>query len=159
MRSLSLLLFLLVGTAATHDIAVGLVDITLSGEEVSIRMHLDLEDLKEDIWLATNKEFTQLGPPFDAALTDYLTQHTSWVLDAKAITPEIDTVLLRDGHLDVQFIPITLSMPLTRIELYNSCMFGSNPNFIHVVQLHQADRSMRGFRMDLNRQNISILVP
>lgn len=149
MKYLFLLTFLNL-LSPPHDIAMAIFEVTLTKNEIQLRIKLDIDDINTSLQLTPEKT------PTKELITKYLKKHTIWLINNQLTTFDAISIEKNEEFYLVETAPIQFNDAFTTIDLHNTTLIESVDKQSNVIYIKQHGKEVRGFRMTKDRVQISV---
>lgn len=145
---ISILLLLLPLTIFSHDIPLGIFQLTFEQNHIQLEIKLEIEDIEQAVALQYKQKST------DRLVEQYIVAHTNWTINEQVLVPELCSTEKEGEHyyIIIHFIPP--SLPLTSMSIENDCLLQEIDNHSNIIYINHRGQQ-RGFRLNKDRKRTS----
>ncbi len=138
----------------THDFNISMVDLYVEDDQISVVFRFEKDDLYGCLF--QNQVGTTVLPT-DAQIQAYMDTHASLIINEKTtLELELASTTIEEDHIHLYFAKVELSSQIKTIRFFNSTLLKAFDDQIHIIQIHQPEKELRGFQMDKDRTTITV---
>ena len=131
--------------ACTHDFKLSMLNFYVEDNELAVEFRFEKNDLIASI--NQNSDATNVLPS-EEQIQFYLAAQTTLKINEKAVTRIVE------DHIHLLFAKVEVPSQIKSIHFFNTSLLDKFNDQIHIIQIHQKDKELRGFQMDKDRTSI-----
>lgn len=149
-----LIVLLIVGsgvTARAHEFKMGLFEINREGDELSLFVRLDRQNLLEAMTCA---DYNQVNTCFQ----EYIVQRIVLLINEQAVDPRFVNAEITEDFVEIDYFLTDEIASVQLVEFTNTCLVAEIEDQINLLRLNITDKT-RTFRLDKDRMSTKITYP
>lgn len=149
-----LIAFLIVSSgviARAHEFKMGLFEINRDGNDLSLFVRLDRQNLLEAMTCA---DYNQVNECFQ----EYINQRIVLLINQQAVVPRFMNAEITEDFVEIDYFLTDEIASVQLVEFTNTCLVAEIEDQINLLRLNITDKT-RTFRLDKDRMSTKITYP
>jgi hypothetical protein len=139
--------------ACTHDFKLSMLNFYVEDNELAVEFRFEKNDLIASI--NQNSDATNVLPS-EEQIQFYLAAQTTLKINEKAVQLDLASTRIEEDHIHLLFAKVEVPSQIKSIHFFNTSLLDKFNDQIHIIQIHQKDKELRGFQMDKDRTSILV---